>query len=449
MDGVNRLEYIPFRPDLGRSGAQPDNGQVLDFQGAIHPFQWIGGYGFTGRTFTDRFNTGPYIRLNSSPFPYDCSIAADAREELVGVRPDWAACIGFNADQVVDHFAQCVPTGTRERMSCVEGRELYESLLTTANAGRRPEGYQPLSCDTVAAGFDRINEIQLAVTQSAAEEAQRRAADIPAQGRTQSSGGSGIFMLLLILIVGGGVAWFYMRRDKGSKEESPATEKEEFESGDDDRHMIVEENDITVISWKMHQYNMMSRKEFGRFIEIKPDRITLSAPYSLKKGEGQRKFTKALYNSGTWRKSAKVYASDKVKGLRLRQDQPDTKNLQAYRDSSSWKLHIVVLDYGKTSVDLNYVFEAGRNNEIGNLSASDEGIIQLHATILDAMKQRFGSGTSSDPKKSEDDDLDISVTFDGVSEEESERMKKEVQARVERMSRSKNIDKKSSSDDPF
>ena len=449
MSAINEMDYRPFQPEMRYAGARPDNGQVLDFQGRNASYQWIGPYGFTGMSFTDRFNTSDYFRLNSSPFPYDCSIAAEAQAVLTNSTPAWAPCIGYSPDNVVEHFAQCVPTRAQARLDCVEGRDLYENLITWANAGRRPESYRSIACDVVAAGFDRANEIQMAAAAAQRAAAQERAANAPSRSAGQASGGAGPGMILLLLLaVGGLVAFLIVKRFKGAgpaagEENASVDGKPVFESADEDAYTLLETDDTTVITWLMWQYGTISEKNYGRFVEIKSDSIFLSEIYPLpkrKKGN-QKEVTLELYRAGIWRSKAKVYDPQKITGLRIVQSKPRFGKPVAWNDTT----FTVVMDYGKTHVDLNY--QAKRNSEIGNFSDTDEGILRLVAVLKEAIQRRRdqadGSAApmgamSQEELKALSEEHGIDVTF-GDDPENSTSPKSPPSSEG----------KKSTSDDPF
>lgn len=445
MMGINRAEYALFRPD---SRQRPQTNAFLPFDGQNRSFTWVGPIQVeTGASIADQFRSSEFIRLNSSPFPYDCSIAAEAQALLTNSTPAWASCIGYSPDNVVEHFAQCVPTRAQARLDCVEGRELYENLITWANAGRRPESYQTISCDVVAAGFDRANEIQMATAAAQRAAAQDRVPSAPSRSAGQASGAGPGMILIFLLAVGALVAFLIVKRSKGAgpaadEENASVDGKPVFESADEDAYTLLETDDTTVVTWLMRQHGALSAKNFGRFVEVKPDRVSVSEIYPLPKKGNQKKTTIDLYRSETWRQNAKVYDPQKITGLRIAQSKPMATN-RAF--GWGYTTFTVIMDYGKTHVDLNY--QAKRHSEIGNFSDTDEGMLRLVAVLKEAIQRRRDQaddpGTplgamSLDELKALSEEHGIDVTF-GDEPDNSTSPKRPPSSQG----------KKSTSDDPF
>jgi hypothetical protein len=192
-----------------------------------------------------------------------------------------------------------------------------------------------------------------------------------------------------LLAVGGLVAFLILKRAKGAgqtagEENTSLDGKPVFESADEEAFTLLETDDTTVVTWLMWQYGTISEKNYGRFVEIKSDSVSLSEIYPLpkrKKGN-QKEVTLKLYHSGTWREKAKVYDPQKISGLRIAQSKPRFGKPVAWNDTT----FTVIMDYGKTHVDLNY--QAKRNSEIGNFSDTDEGMLRLVAVLKEAIQRR-------------------------------------------------------------
>ena len=102
----------------------------------------------------------------------------------------------------------------------------------------------------------------------------------------------------------------------------------------------------------------------------------------------------------------------------------------------------MVMDYGQKHIELNYIEALNFfSHPVGHSSRSQDYTLRLQKILVETIKKRFA--------QKDDEDTEFTVTFDGVSEEESAKIRTEAQKRADQLSEKKQAPKTSTSDDPF
>lgn len=130
---------------------------------------------------------------------------------------------------------------------------------------------------------------------------------------------------------------------------------------------------------------------------------------------------KEWYDSGEWSKNAKVYDPQKITTIRLVSE-------SRIEDQNVPPFHVFIMDYGTCHVELNIKEGGGFFDPwIGHISQDQERYVRLTKLIAETLQRR------RDGSETVYEDPDMQVTFEGLSAEESAKIQKEAEDRVNKM----------------
>lgn len=219
-----------------------------------------------------------------------------------------------------------------------------------------------------------------------------------------------------------GVRLFFIGKQKPPKSEDKITE-DGFVATEDDGHILFEDANKTVLvfyMWILGQHY----SSYGRIIEIKPDKFTVSRIHRIKKFTWRSPQFREWYDSGEWAKDAKTYDPHEIKAIRMVSE----SRFEGANGQNVSQFHVIVMDYGQKHVELNY-WDKGSlfNSQIGHSSQDQDRYVRLTKLIAETLQKR------RDGSASVYEDPDIKVTFEGLSEEEAAKIRKETEDQVNKM----------------
>lgn len=396
------------------------------------------------------------------------------------------------------------------RMTCVDQRAHYEELLTSANL-RLPETYRPITCPQIEEGLvlaqQAVAEERAAAVAAQAETApsaparsngrvaswfaiilmiviniiilvaavgfavlnsMRDVRKVPYKRETLKAFGlslsgwvlaaivapaviqalsgplhePGVFWAaLLIYSVLGSVGFFGVRLLSAGKHKPPSDEetitKDGFVEADEDGYILHEDAESTAIlffmwppkaTWGTH----------GRIIEIHADKIIVSDIQKVKKPAWRKPQFEELYASGEWKEDAKTYDTNKIETIRL---------ISETRVEGEAPYHVIVMDYGKKRVELNFVEQSRffQYRPIGHVSKDQDYMLRIQKTLVETLHKRLEQSGEVTAEHG------VSVSFDGVSAEEAAKIKKSAEDMVNSILEEKEPPKRKppTHDDPF
>lgn len=215
-----------------------------------------------------------------------------------------------------------------------------------------------------------------------------------------------------------GVRLFFRGKHKPPQHEEKVTE-DGFVEAKDDGHILYEDATTTALVFFMWTPN--GGTMYGRIIEIRPDKFTVSPLNLVKKSAWRGPQFEEWYESGEWAKDAKTYDPNKIEAIRMVSEARSEA-------ANGPPFHVIVMDYGRKHVELNYQGRAGIfKPQIGHISQNQDHIVRLTKLIAETLrKRRDGSETVYE-------DPDIKVTFEGLSEEEAAKARQEAEDRVNKI----------------
>lgn len=395
-------------------------------------------------------------------------------------------------------------------MTCVDQRAHYEELLTSANL-RLPETYRPITCPQIEEGLvlaqQAVAEERAAAVAAQAETApsaparsngrvaswfaiilmiviniiilvaavgfavlnsMRDVRKVPYKRETLKAFGlslsgwvlaaivapaviqalsgplhePGVFWAaLLIYSVLGSVGFFGVRLLSAGKHKPPSDEetitKDGFVEADEDGYILHEDAESTAIlffmwppkaTWGTH----------GRIIEIHADKIIVSDIQKVKKPAWRKPQFEELYASGEWKEDAKTYDTNKIETIRL---------ISETRVEGEAPYHVIVMDYGKKRVELNFVEQSRffQYRPIGHVSKDQDYMLRIQKTLVETLHKRLEQSGEVTAEHG------VSVSFDGVSAEEAAKIKKSAEDMVNSILEEKEPPKRKppTHDDPF
>ena len=206
-----------------------------------------------------------------------------------------------------------------------------------------------------------------------------------------------------------------------------------FEAAEDNGHIFFEDNRKTALFFFM--WRQSGTVSHGRIIEIHPDKLIISPFHKVKKPKFRGPQFKEWYHSGEWKNDAKTYDPNKIESIRFITEDRD-------RNQGTDPYNVMVMDYGQKHIELNYIEALNFfSHPVGHSSRSQDYTLRLQKILVETIKKRFA--------QKDDEDTEFTVTFDGVSEEESAKIRTEAQKRADQLSEKKQAPKTSTSDNPF
>lgn len=222
----------------------------------------------------------------------------------------------------------------------------------------------------------------------------------------------------------GSIGFFGVRLFFGSKHKPPQHEEKVTEDGfvaaEDDGYILYEDANKTVLVFFMWILGQ-NYSSYGRIIEIQKDKFTVSPIHRIKKFAWRGPQFREWYDSGEWAKDAKTYDPHKIEAIRMVSE-------ARFEGQNVPPFHVIVMDYGRKHVELNY-WERGSlfNSHVGHSSQDQDRHVRLTKLIAETLKKR------RDGSETVYEDPDIKVTFEGLSEEEAAKAKQEIENRVNKM----------------
>lgn len=222
----------------------------------------------------------------------------------------------------------------------------------------------------------------------------------------------------------GSIGFFGVRLFFGGKHKPPQHEEKVTEDGfvaaEDDGYILYEDANKTVLVFFMWILGQ-NYSSYGRIIEIQKDKFTVSSIHRIKKFAWRGPQFREWYDSGEWAKDAKTYDPHKIEAIRMVSE-------ARFEGQNVPPFHVIVMDYGRKHVELNY-WERGTlfNSHVGHSSQDQDRHVRLTKLIAETLKKR------RDGSETVYEDPDIKVTFEGLSEEEAAKAKQEIEDRVNKM----------------
>lgn len=243
----------------------------------------------------------------------------------------------------------------------------------------------------------------------------------------------------------GSIGFFGVRLLLAGKHKPPKSEEKVTEDGfvetEDDGHILHEDANKTALVFFMWIPGQQL-STYGRIIEVRPDKFIVSPIHRIKKFAWRGPQFKEWYDSGEWAKDAKTYDPDKIEAIRMVSE----ARFEGANEQNVPPFHVIVMDYGRKHVELNYRDRAGLfKPQIGHTSQEQDHIVRLAKLLTDTLKNRHKKATGTE------EDLGMTVTFEGMTDEEAAKAKQEVEDRVNKMLGEEDKPKKQSPthDDPF
>lgn len=96
----------------------------------------------------------------TKPYMPSCELLVRVQDEMLGTQTHWKACLGYGSIPLEQHLQRCLTdfmpvylrNGLNRMKTCADVREYYAEGLRSAHHSKNlPDGYQPPSCEVVAA----------------------------------------------------------------------------------------------------------------------------------------------------------------------------------------------------------------------------------------------------------------------------------------------------------